>query len=212
MRAARKAGRAIGSAEQGIGNVVEREARKDMRWLSGKGGRSVDRKMGGTILIAGIVGIVMGLVAVFWPGAALELLIIVFGAAAILLGLMWMIQGMGSMGKSKLWWLLSLLGIAAVIAGVVVLVNQGAAMALFGTILTLYIFAQAIGDFVVGSLHGGAAKMVWFLMGALGVVMGFIIMLNPLHVSQAFVWLFGMYVLIRGMVALGYYMMHHHKR
>ena len=75
------------------------------------------------MVLRGIVAVLFGLVALFWPGLTLFVLLVCFGVYAMLDGLLAIVAGIRASGGRK--WLLLAEGALGVLAGLVVLFWPG---------------------------------------------------------------------------------------
>ena len=70
------------------------------------------------IFLRGLCAFVFGLIALFWPGLTLEVLVIWFGAYVLLDGSIGIISAYQAAKHHEKWWLLLLDGIAGIALGV----------------------------------------------------------------------------------------------
>src|SRR5215203_3573070 len=75
------------------------------------------------VLLRGIVAVLFGLAALFWPGPTLYVLIVCFGAYALVDGLLAVVAGIRASGGRR--WLLLAEGTLGLLAGLVVLFWPG---------------------------------------------------------------------------------------
>src|SRR5262245_31372849 len=69
------------------------------------------------LALRGALGILFGIGAFVWPGAALAALILVFGAYVFVDGIFAVVAGIGMRRQLSLWWLVILEGVAGIILG-----------------------------------------------------------------------------------------------
>jgi uncharacterized membrane protein HdeD (DUF308 family) len=154
------------------------------------------------ILMRGIFAILFGIAAFIWPGPTIEMLVLLFGAYALVDGIFAVIVGIQQYGENERWWAVLLEGIAGIVLGVLTLLWPGTT----ATVLLAFIAAWAI---VTGVLEIAAA--VWLrkviegewtliLAGALSVLFGVLLMLQPAAGALALVWLIGAYAIVFGML------------
>jgi uncharacterized membrane protein HdeD (DUF308 family) len=166
------------------------------------------------LLLRGIAGIVFGVLAFAWPGLTLLTLIFLWGAYAIIDGVfsLWgAISGRGgTMGPR--WWL-AIVGIAGVLAGALAFAMPGVT----ALVLLLFIATWAI---VTGLMQIiGAIRLrkeiegEWLLIlsGALSVLFGIILIVQPGAGALAVVWLIGATAVVMGIlyVALAFRLKRH---
>jgi len=169
--------------------------------------KRMTKKIWWSLVLGGSASIVFGLFAMFWPDKTLSVLTWVFGIFVIAMGALWAYQGLTHMKTDRLWWLSALFGALAVSVGIYSIASPTIVITLFTVLLTIYIFAQSLLDLVIASYSERSDKWIWVMIGALGIVLGLVIIFNPLSASMAFVWVLGLYALIHGMAAIASAMM-----
>lgn len=159
------------------------------------------------VVLRGLLAILFGLTAFFWPGLTWLVLVLMFGVYALVDGAFAMLSGLVSSKYSPRWWVFLLEGLVSVAAGVVALVSPGLA----GFALILVIAAWAI---LTGILEIAAAIRLrreisneWMLGfgGFVSLVFGFLVLFQPATGGLVITLMIGAYALIFGilLVALG---------
>lgn len=152
--------------------------------------------------LRGVLAIVVGLIALFLPGATLYALVLLFGIYALLDGVSLLFMAF-SVGQTNRWWLAieGILGIAAAIVALAYPLSTALA-------LTLLIGAWAVvtGILEIVAVFGMQNKVVpaWLLVlnGVLSVIFGVVLFVFPLAGTFAWVWVFGVYALAAGFALL----------
>ena len=158
------------------------------------------------LMLRGIVGVVFGIVALFWPGATLLSLVFLWGAYALADGVFSLWAAItGRVGEKASRWWLAVAGVIGIAAGVIAWAWPGpTALAL----LTL-IAAWAI---VTGAMQvWGAIRLrkeiegEWLLglSGSLSILLGIILLLQPAAGALAVVWWIGAFAIIMGFAYIG---------
>ncbi len=157
------------------------------------------------ILLRGILAILFGIAAFIWPGLTIEVLVLLFGAYALVDGIVAVIVGIQQYGATKRWWAVLLEGIAGIALGVLTLLWPGTT----ATVLLYFIAAWAI---VTGVLEIAAAiglrkviqgEWMMILAGAASVLFGVLLILQPAAGAVAIVWLIGAYAIVFGVLLSG---------
>jgi len=159
------------------------------------------------LLLRGVAAIAFGILAFVWPHITLTALVFLWGAYALVDGVVALVAGIKSHGEFNRWWIFLLEGILGIAAGIVAFVIPG----ITAMVLLFLIAAWAI---VTGAFEIGAAiqlrkyiKGEWLLAlaGVASVLFGFALFLNPSAGALAVVWLIGAYSIVFGflLVALG---------
>lgn len=158
------------------------------------------------LLLRGIISMAFGVVALFWPGATLLSLIFLWGAFALADGAFSLWAAItGRVGDNASRWWLALAGLAGIAAGIIAWVWPGPT----AVALLLLIAAWAI---VTGVMQvWGAIKLrkeiegEWLLglTGLLSVLLGIILLLQPVAGALAVVWWIGAFAIIMGIAYIG---------
>jgi uncharacterized membrane protein HdeD (DUF308 family) len=152
--------------------------------------------------LRGLAAIVFGILALVWPGITLGVLILLFGAYAIVTGVLALYAAVRSGGNN--FWALLIEGIVGIIAGLIAFVWPG----LTALALLLVIAVWAI---LTGALEVAAAvrlrKVIeneWALIfaGVLSVLFGVLLAVQPGAGVLALVWLIGVYAIVFGIALL----------
>jgi uncharacterized membrane protein HdeD (DUF308 family) len=160
------------------------------------------------VALRGTLAVIFGAAAFVWPGLTFEVLVLLFGAYALVDGVIVLSFGLMAAGDGQRWWPLVLGGVVGIATGVLTFV-QPAAMALA---LVYVIGAWAV---VTGVLEIVAAirlrKVItseWLMgfSGLLSIVFGAVVLAQPGTGALALVFLFGFYAILAGIsqISLGF--------
>ena len=156
------------------------------------------------MVLRGIAAIVFGVLAFIWPHITLSVLILLFGAYALVDGIFSIIAGIKTHSENKRWWLLLILGLLSVAAGVYAFIMP----AITAFILLVLIASWAI---VTGAFEIAAAIQMrkhitgeWLLAlsGIISILFGAMLLYNPVAGALAVVWLIGIYAVVSGILLL----------
>ncbi len=158
--------------------------------------------------LRGLAAILFGVLAFVWPRMTLTVLVFLWGAYALLDGVVAIAAGLKSHGEYKRWWVLLVEGILSVLAGVVAFIMPG----ITALVLLILIGAWAI---FTGAFEIAAAIQMrkyitgeWLLAlaGIASILFGVALLINPAVGALAVVWIIGAYSIVFGvlMVALGF--------
>jgi uncharacterized membrane protein HdeD (DUF308 family) len=164
------------------------------------------------LLLRGIAAIIFGVLAFAWPGLTLLTLIMVYGAFALVDGVLAIIAAVTSGAAAPRWWL-AIVGLLGIATGLLMFLMPG----LTALVLLYFIagWAIATGVFqIVGAIR--LRKEIdneWFLIlaGIVSVLFGVGVMMAPGAGALALVWVIGTYAVIMGilLVALAFRLKKH---
>jgi uncharacterized membrane protein HdeD (DUF308 family) len=160
----------------------------------------------GVLALRGLVAILFGLAALFWPGLVLAVLIVFFGAYALVDGVLAIIAAFRSSGRSRRRTLLLIEGVIGILFGLVALIwpNHTALALLY--IIALWAILSGIARVVMAIMLRREIENEWSvaLSGVLSVILGIVLLLVPGAGLLAYTWLIGLLALALG-IALIYY-------
>lgn len=158
------------------------------------------------LMLRGVIGVVFGIVALFWPGATLLSLVFLWGAYALADGVFSLWAAItGRVGEKASRWWLAAAGIAGIAAGIIAWVMPGA------TALALLVLVAAWA-IVTGAMQvWGAIRLrkeiegEWLLglSGSLSILLGIVLLLQPAAGALAVVWWIGAFAIIMGFAYIG---------
>jgi uncharacterized membrane protein HdeD (DUF308 family) len=157
------------------------------------------------LLLRGIAGIIFGILAFVWPGLTLLTLVILYGAFALVDGVLTLVAAFtGSAKPVPTWWLV-VVGLLGIGAGVVTF----AWPVITAVVLVLIIGAWALvhGIFeIIGAIQ--LRKEIdneWWLIlsGALSVIFGLILLFAPGAGALGLIWAIAAYSIAFGILFVG---------
>lgn len=153
-------------------------------------------------VVAGVVTMLFGLAALFWPGLTLVTFVYLFSAFVLVWGVLAIVRGFVDMtAANSLWWLSLLFGFFAVGVGVYLVRHP---LVSFATLILLIGFTFIVrGAFDIlnglfGEVRTTTGRTLAIVAGALGVVAGVWLLMQPESAGVAFVWIVGLYALLFG--------------
>ena len=112
----------------GIGLIVSGvEARGSRRWW---------------YVLAGVVGVIAGVAAAFWPGVTVLVLVLWAGAWAVVTGVLEIAAAVRGEGSGR--WLMALAGVLSVVAGLLILIWPGIGALALATVLGIYALVAGV--------------------------------------------------------------------
>lgn len=154
--------------------------------------------------LQGIVALLFGALALMWPGLTLLWLVALFAAYAIISGGVALYGAVKNRTMDKAWWLILVLGLVSVAAGVLAVFNPE----LTALALVLLMGANAL---ITGALQIAVAVRLritvrneWLLIlaGAVSIVFGALVLVFPGAGALALVWLIAFYSMLSGILLL----------
>jgi len=156
------------------------------------------------LALRGVLAVIFGLLVFLWPGISLYVLVLFFGANALIDGVLAVVAAFRGSASGARWWGMLIQGILGIATGIITFVWPG----LTAIVLLYLIAAWAI---VIGVLEIAAAIRLrkeiegeWLLAlrGVLAVLFGVILIFNPGAGALAVVWTIGVFSIMLGVLNL----------
>jgi uncharacterized membrane protein HdeD (DUF308 family) len=158
------------------------------------------------LALRGFVAILFGLAALFWPGLILAVLIVLFGAYALVDGVLAVIAAFRSSGRGMRRTLLLIEGAIGILFGIFALFWPGLTALALLYIIALWVILSGIARIAMAIMLRREIENEWSmaLSGVLSVILGIILVLLPSAGLLAYTWLIGLLALALG-IAIIYY-------
>ncbi|HEV2458713.1 MAG TPA: HdeD family acid-resistance protein [Ktedonobacterales bacterium] len=157
------------------------------------------------VALRGLAAVVFGILALVWPRGALIVLIALFGAYALVDGVLAVFLAFQGRENNRNWGWLLIEGIAGILIGIITFRWPGVtAVVLLAFIAVWAIITGAMEIFEAIELRR-TINNEWLLIlgGAASVIFGLLLILFPVGGALAVVWLIGIYAIIFGGLLLG---------
>jgi uncharacterized membrane protein HdeD (DUF308 family) len=156
------------------------------------------------IVIRGLAAIVLSLLAFVLPVQTLEILALCWGAYALVDGLITLVTAYQIREQNRPWWSLAIVGVLGVAAGLVTFAWPGVTAATLVLLVALWSLAMGIFQIVAALRVRKSMRGEWMLIlsGAVSVLFGAAMLLDPAAGAVALVWLTACYVMVFGVLLL----------
>jgi uncharacterized membrane protein HdeD (DUF308 family) len=159
------------------------------------------------VAVRGAAALLFGIMALIWPGVTIAVLVLLFGAYALVDGAIALGTAISGRGRDRRW-MLVLQGVVGILAGVLTFIWPGiTAMALL-LLIAAWALVTGILGIVAAIWLRREVRGEWLLAlgGALSVLFGIVLLVRPGVGALAVVWMIGLYSIIFGvaMLALGF--------
>jgi uncharacterized membrane protein HdeD (DUF308 family) len=157
------------------------------------------------LALRGAIAILFGLAALLRPDIALEALILLFGAYALVDGVFAIVGVFGGTRGGTPRWLLVIEGIAGILAGLIAFVLPGLTAILLLYLIAAWAVITGISEIATAIRLRQEITGEWALIigGALSIIFGVILaVIGPVAGLLSLVWLIGVYALAFGILML----------
>ncbi len=157
------------------------------------------------LFLRGMLAVLFGLAALFWPGKTLFVLILLFGAYTLVDGVFAIVGGI--MDSSRRW-LLLIEGALGMVAGLILLVNPGLGAAVLLYVIAFWAIITGVMEILAAISLRQEIDNTWLMIlgGGLSVLFGLILAVLPGAGLLSLTWLIGAYALVFGIafIVLGF--------
>jgi len=158
----------------------------------------------GWILGFGVISVLVGLAAIFWPGATLVVIAVVFAVQLIIAGIFRFAAAFAVPNESG--WLRALqalLAILSFVVGVYLLGHVSLSLLVLALLLGLYWLFHGITELFVAVGHPELPGRAWTIVsGILSVVVGVIVVVAPGISLFALTLVLGVWLVVFGVIAV----------
>src|SRR5215475_4498227 len=157
------------------------------------------------VLLRGIAGIVFGVLAFMWPGLTLLTLVLLYGAYALVDGVIALVAAFTGAPKPVPTWWLVVVGLLGVAAGVVTFMWPGITALVLIIFIGVWAIAHGIFEIIGAIRLRREIDNEWWLIlaGALSVIFGVIVLVAPGAGALGLIWAIGAYSIAFGILLVG---------
>jgi len=158
----------------------------------------------GWIVLRGVAAIVFGVLAFVRPGITLSVLVLLWGAYALVDGLLALSAGFKIKDGGKPMWSLILVGLVGIAAGVVTFLWPGMTALVLLTFIAAWALITGIFQVVAAIRLRKVIANEWLLglSGLLSIAFGALLLARPGAGALAVIWTIGWYAILLGVLLL----------
>jgi len=152
------------------------------------------------LALKGVFAIIFGILILAWPAITIEIVIMLYGAFALIGGVFSMIIGLFSIGKNSSWWVLFLEGILGFVVGGIILKWPLITLLFLIIIIAFWAILSGIIQIITAIFVRQQMKNEWLLglSGLVSLFFGLILLSWPISGIIVLSWLVGFYALLIG--------------
>jgi len=158
------------------------------------------------LALRGLAAVLFGLAALFWPGLVLAVLIVLFGAYALVDGVLALIAAFRSSGRGARRGLLLIEGVIGILFGLIALLWPDLTALALLYLFALWVILGGIARIFMAIMLRREIENEWSigLSGVLYVILGIFLILLPGAGLLAYTWLIGLFALAVGIILIFY--------
>ena len=154
------------------------------------------------VVLRGLLGILFGLIAIFWPGLTFLILVLMFGIYAMVDGVFAMLTGVVSSKYSPRWWVFLLEGVVSFAAGLIAILRPGLAAFVLIAVIASWAILTGILEIAAAIRLRREITNEWMLAfaGFVSIVLGVLLFFQPAAGGLVLTLMIGSYALIFGII------------
>jgi uncharacterized membrane protein HdeD (DUF308 family) len=159
-------------------------------------------------ILRGVLAIIFGIIAFVSPPTTIAVLVLLFGAWALVDGVFHIAAAIRDRSMTRSFWLTILEGVVSIIAGVLALAFPDVAAASLLLLIAAWSIVTGVVEVVLAiRLREQITGELWLAIGGLlSIAFGVLLILYPTSGAITIVWIIGAYAIVFGiaMIALGW--------
>jgi uncharacterized membrane protein HdeD (DUF308 family) len=150
--------------------------------------------------VRGVVAVIFGVVAFARPEQALQALVLVFGAYALVDGIFAMFAGVAARGYFERWWAVLLEGVAGVVIGLLTFFWPNITALVLLYFIAAWALITGIFEIVAAIQLRRVITGEWMLIlgGLLSILFGVLLFVFPEAGAVSVIWVIGIYAVVFG--------------
>jgi uncharacterized membrane protein HdeD (DUF308 family) len=154
------------------------------------------------LLIRGLVGVALGIVAIAWPGITITVLVTIFGLYAVIDGITTLMFGVSRSQPQGRSWAHVAQGVAGIVVGVLAFIWPGVTALMLVLFIGAWAIVTGILEIVAAIRLRNVIEREWLLVlsGTLSMLFGLLIVAFPGAGAVGIAWLLGIYSAAAGTV------------
>ena len=151
-------------------------------------------------LVRGILAILFGIATLLMPGITLIVLVVMFGAYALVDGIILSIISIKERKEHSDWWLMLLTGLVSIAAGVVTFVSPDITTISLFYIIVTWAIVTGVFEVIYAIRFRKEIEGEWLLVlnGVVSVAFGVLLFAQPVAGALTVLWIIGVYAIAYG--------------
>ena len=156
------------------------------------------------LALRGVFAIIFGILTIIWPGPTLLVLIILFGAYALVDGIFAVVAGFASRSANQRWWVLLLEGVAGIILGLLTLRWPGTTALVLVYFIAGWALITGVLEIVTAIQLRRVLTGEWALIlgGIVSIIFGLFLVFAPGAGALGLTLVIGVYAVVFGILLI----------
>jgi uncharacterized membrane protein HdeD (DUF308 family) len=156
------------------------------------------------LALRGVLAIIFGVLAFIWPGITLIVLVLMFGAYALVDGIFTIILAFSDQKGKQRWWVMLIEGLVGVAAGIITFLWPGISAIALLFVIAAWAIVTGVLEIVAAVRLRREIEGEWLLAisGIASIIFGVLMVIWPGAGALAVIWLIATYAIIFGVLFL----------
>lgn len=156
------------------------------------------------LALRGLIAVIFGVAALAWPGLTILVLVVMFGAYALVDGIMAVIVSLQERSSLRSWWILLLEGIAGIIIGLATFRWPGITALVLLSLIAAWAIITGIFEIIAAFSGYGTVGQEWAigLAGLLSIILGILLIARPGLGLLTIALFVGIYAIVFGILLI----------
>jgi uncharacterized membrane protein HdeD (DUF308 family) len=154
------------------------------------------------VLIRGGAALIFGLLTWFYPFISILIMVMFFGVYALIDGVLGVVIAINGRRTHQDWWLMLIWGMVSILAGIMTFFVPGITWLVLITFIAIWSLVSGILQIIAAiRLRKSIRGEGWMIVaGMLSVLVGIILLVNPVQGGIALTWVIGVYAALFGVM------------
>jgi uncharacterized membrane protein HdeD (DUF308 family) len=160
-----------------------------------------------SMISLGIIGVLLGLLMLFFSNFATQIIVALAGIAIILLSAIFIVEGLCIDAEGWPRWGILAFGALGLVLGITSIAVPSVLIFSTGVILGIFFMIYGIGELAIGVgivFVETMVRMVFIMLGIFSIIVGLFLIINPTIGLDIFIWLVGLYLLVLGLMRIAH--------
>jgi uncharacterized membrane protein HdeD (DUF308 family) len=156
------------------------------------------------LALRGLIAVIFGVAALTWPGLTVLVLVAIFGAYALVDGIIAVIVSLQERNSLRRWWVLLLEGIVGILIGIATFLWPGITAIVLLSLIAVWAIITGIFEIAEAFSGHGTPGQEWAIgiAGILSIVLGILLIAQPGAGLLTIALLIGIYAIIFGIMLI----------
>jgi uncharacterized membrane protein HdeD (DUF308 family) len=153
-----------------------------------------------SLLIRGIAALVLGILALAWPGRVLAVVVTLLGIFVLVVSIVAIIGALTHRDESKRWLVTLVPGVIGLVIGIITIAWPAVTTVIVVYLIAIWALVHGIGEIYNALKVRKDVEGEWMpiIIGIVSVILGLLLLVRPITAGTVVTWLVGLIILVLG--------------